>query len=676
MPTTKVLLIVLALFLALGLAGFQYYYKSRGNLLHNSIFAGLRFLTYFGLFLLLINPKIRKVDYYIEKPELLLAVDNSSSITKFGKEQDIKDFVSRISEDPDINERFQIETFSFGRNVSRSDELSFTDPQTNISAVLRDLDNLYDNSVAPTILITDGNQTAGEDFTFAADRFGNALFPVIVGDTTRYKDLAISRINVNKYAFLDNRFPVEIMLAYSGNEAVTSRLEVRLGKSLVYSKNLSLDQKNNSEVLEIDFPASSVGTNLYSVKVQPLSEEKILTNNSKEFAVEVIDERTKVLIVHELLHPDLGALKKSIESNRQREAVIQKIGGDIVPEDYELVILYQPNASFRSLLDLLQEKKRNYWVISGPQTDWRFLNGHQELFSQELTGQDEEYLPVYNDNFSAFQFENLEFEKFPPLIGNFGELRSLAENESLLYREIQGIETQQPLLAISEEKNWKRAFLFGTGLWRWRSHVFQEKSSFEKFDEFIGKLIQFLSSRKNRERLDLDFEPLYREGEEIVIKSGFFDKNYVFDPDASLTLRLKNEQNEKQQQIPFILSNDFYSVDLSNIEPGEYTFSVNVKGENISKNGKFRLISFDMESQFFSSNYDGLQGLAKKTGGQVYFLADFEKLKTYLLSSEIYLPVQKSRENNVPLVDWYYLLGIIILSLSFEWFLRKYYGYI
>ncbi|MFD0975502.1 vWA domain-containing protein [Salinimicrobium gaetbulicola] len=676
MSTTQVLLIVLALLLALAIAGFQYYYKSKGSPRQKALFAGLRFLTFFGLFLLLINPKIRNVVYYTEKPDLLLAVDNSVSISNFGEAQNVKDFVARVSEDPDLTERFEIETFAFGKNVTRQSDFEFKESQTNLSGTLKELNELYENSVAPTILITDGNQTLGEDYTFTAQRFDNTLFPVVVGDTTTYRDLAITRINVNKYAFLDNRFPVEIMLQYSGGSDVNTQLEIRSGNFIVYTKKVSFDGQNNSVVLQLDLPASSVGTRVYSAKLLPLSEEKNLINNQKEFAVEVIDERTRVLILHDLLHPDLGALKKSIESNRQREAVIQHIEETFDPAAFQLVILYQPTTVFQPLLEVLQEKQQNYWIVAGPKTDWRMLNGHQELFRQEITGQTEEFFPVYNENFSAFQFEDLKFEDFPPLKGNFGDLVIQSESESLLFRKLQGIVTTVPLLSISEEKEWKRAFLFGSGIWRWRSHVFQETNSFRSFDEFIGKLVQFLSSQKKRERLDLTYEPIYRGGESLVIKADYFDKNYVFDPDASLTLSLKNETTEKLQQVPLILKGKSYNVDLSNIEPGEYSFTVNVQGKNVSRSGKFKLISFDVEKQFFSANYKDLDIIASKRGERVYFPDDFEELKSKLLKTKKYLPMQKTRENNVPLIDWYYLLGIIILSLSLEWFLRKYYGYI
>jgi hypothetical protein len=47
-------------------------------------------------------------------------------------------------------------------------------------------------------------------------------------------------------------------------------------------------------------------------------------NNSKNFAVEVIDQKTKIALVTAINHPDVAALKRSIESNAQRTQTIVK----------------------------------------------------------------------------------------------------------------------------------------------------------------------------------------------------------------------------------------------------------------------------------------------------------------------------------------------------------------
>ena len=83
-----------------------------------------------------------------------------------------------------------------------------------------------------------------------------------------------------------------------------------------------------------------------------------------------------------------------------------------------------------------------------------------------------------------------------------------------------------------------------------------------------------------------------------------------------------------------------------------------------------------MEDQFAGANLSGLQQVADSYGGRLYFPDQYKEIKEALLSDNKNTTVQKSRQNRVSLIDWYYLLGIMALSFSAEWFLRKYHGLI
>ena len=676
MPTSTLFLLLLSFVLALALALFQYYYKAKKRGSKNVIFAGLRFIALFSLLVLIINPKISSTQLSIEKPNLVLAVDNSSSIANFEAEENVRDLVNDIAEDAELREKFDIEIFTFGRGVRQQDALDFNENQTNLPAVFQDLSTIFEGQIAPVLLISDGNQTLGEEFTFAAQRFQQPVIPVVAGDTTKYRDLSISRINVNKYAFLNNRFPVEVFANYSGNSSAETLLQIYSGNAVVYSREIRFSPEENSEVIQAELLAGSIGSRTYRVELQPLENEKNVVNNRREIAVEVIDERTKVLIAASFLHPDLGTLKKAIESNQQREVAIKLISEVTDLGEYQLIILYQPDSRFKNVFSELDAQNKNYLLIAGPRTDWNLINSQQEFFKQEVTGQKEEFYPVWNENFKAFQTEDIGYSGFPPLEGNFGNLEFSAGMDVLLYRQIQGVETQEPLLAIAETGGSKMGFLMGVNLWRWRSAVFQEKKSFEDFDRLIGNLVQFLAAGNRQERLVVKYEPLYNSSEEVILQASYFDKTYKFDPRASLELRLTNSKSQEQRQIPFLLQGDSYEVDLSSLEAGNYEFTVIVAGENLEKKGSFRIMDFDVEQQFAGANLDGMQQIAENKGQQLYFLNDFEAIKDQLLSDNSYASIQKSHQKDVPLIDWKYLLGIIILALSAEWFLRKYYGLI
>src|SRR5690606_36964092 len=93
-------------------------------------------------------------------------------------------------------------------------------------------------------------------------------------------------------------------------------------------ETISFSKENNSKILNFYLPANQVGVQSYTAVLEPLENEKNKVNNQKEFAVEVIDQKTNVAIVSDILHPDLGALKKSIEANEQRQVNI------LSPKDY------------------------------------------------------------------------------------------------------------------------------------------------------------------------------------------------------------------------------------------------------------------------------------------------------------------------------------------------------
>ncbi len=72
--------------------------------------------------------------------------------------------------------------------------------------------------------ISDGNQTIGNDYEFINSK--QTIYPIVFGDTTKYQDLKLSQLNVNKYSYIKNKFPVEVILNYEGNETVTTQFSI------------------------------------------------------------------------------------------------------------------------------------------------------------------------------------------------------------------------------------------------------------------------------------------------------------------------------------------------------------------------------------------------------------------------------------------------------------------
>ena len=85
-------------------------------------------------------------------------------------------------------------------------------------------------------------------------------------------------------------------------------------------------------------------------------------------------------------------------------------------------------------------------------------------------------------------------------------------------------------------------------------------------------------------------------------------------------------------------------------------------------------MEYDVEQQFLNADVAKLQQLAANSEGKSYFINNTSRLETDLLNDPRFVNIKKSATNSLPLIDWYYLLIIIAISLALEWFLRKYNG--
>ena len=677
MSSETLIYIILAGIIALGLALFQYFTKNKSMSKLNMLFSFLRFLSVFAVLLLIINPSFDQIKIAIEKPNLIVAIDNSSSVSHLKQDRSVLEFVENIKNNNDLKNKFNINYYTFGESLNASDSITFSDKQTNISKAFTQLNQVYKQTTSPTLLVTDGNQTYGNDYQFSSNSYKQPVYSIILGDTITYTDLKIQQLNVNKYAYLKNKFPIEAILVYNGNSTISSKFIVKNGNATVYSKALTFSKNNNSKVINLTLPANRVGVNNYKAILVPLESEKNTINNTKNFAVEVINQKTKIAIVSDFSHPDLGVLKKSIESNEQRSVFILN-SKNIINQinDFQLVILYQPNSKFNTVFSQLELQNKNKFVIVGTKTSLSFLNKVSENYSHAITNQTENYLAELNSNYSPFVIDDLNFESFPPLLSNYGEVKFNIPFQSILNKTVSGVSTNQTLLATFETNGRREAVLFGENLWQWRGRSYLNEKSFNAFDEFIGKLIQYLASKKQKSRLKLDYESFYNGSGNITINAAFFDKNYIFDTRETLNITVTNKVSEERKTFPLILKNNNYQVDLSSLPPSEYSFTVRTLKENISKTGSFQILEYNVEQQFLNANVTKLQQLATNSLGSSYFIDNTRGLVNDLLNDNRYVPIQKSSKNIIPLIDWKYLLAIIALSLSLEWFLRKYNGLI
>ncbi|GGZ69337.1 VWA domain-containing protein [Algibacter mikhailovii] len=677
MQTEIVLYIVIAGIIAFLLARFQYLNKQKSVSKRYMLFIFLRCIAIFAILLLIINPTFNKTSFSIEKPNLVLAIDNSSSIKYLGHENGATTLINELRNNSSLNEKFDLNIYSFGKDLKSSDSITFSENQTNISQAFEQLSQVYYQSIAPTLLLTDGNQTYGNDYEMYAKTYNQPIFPIILGDTITYIDLKIQQLNVNKYTFLNNKFPVEAILNYTGTKTINTRFQLKFNDKVIHEQPISFSKNENSKIINITLPANKVGVLNLEASIQPLENERNKINNSKKFAIEVLSQKTKIAIISDIAHPDIGAFKKSLESNEQRLIEILEPNSDLANlTDFQLYILYQPNRKFDKVIEFIKSQKQNALFVVGSKTDLNFLNRISKNYSFDITNQYENYQAELNTNYAPFLIDDIDFQSFPPLYSNYGDVNFIRPVESILNKTINGLSLNTPLLATIEDNGIREAIFLGENIWQWRAQSYLNEDSFELFDKFLGKVIQYLASNTLKSRLNIDYQSFYDGNSNLIIKAEYFDKNYAFDNRETLTITVVDEQTKEKKVFPLVLKYNYYQVDLSNLPASKYSFKIETSGSKISKTGSFTVLDFNVEQQFINANVNKLKKLATNSEGKEYFISGTNTLVEDLLIDSRFVPIQKSNKKDIPLIDWKYLLAIIALALGAEWFLRKYHGLI
>jgi hypothetical protein len=673
MNTTTILLLIVSIFIAAGLSFYQYLYKVKSRSKVALLLAFLRFLSIFGLLLLLINPIITRKSIETVKTPLPIVIDNSASISDLKANKPAMEVFQKLADNAALAEKFDVQTYQFDSDFLPSDTIDFKGTQSNIDVVAKNLKNIYKNQFYPTILITDGNQTSGEDYVFGFNP-DNKVYPLVVGDTMTYLDLRVSQLNVNKYAFHKNKYPVEIFLNYSGNKSINTTFRISQGNSVLNQQTVAFSPSKKSVTLNVLLPADKVGLQILKATISSKEQEKNTYNNTKNFAVEVIDQKTEVALVSSISHPDLGAIKRSIESNAQRKVTILKPNQVSSLTNYNVLILYQPNGEFKNIFDQNENAKINTWIITGNDTDYGFLNQHQGNFTFKMSGSKEDYLASYDSQFNLFALDNIGFEQFPPLENPFGAITASDNANILLTSTIRNIATNQPLLAFAENQGKRTAFLFGENIWKWRANTYVDKKSFADFDVFLDKTIQYLASNNARKSLVVNHERFYNSGEGIEITAQYFNKNYELDEKARLTISVTNSKTKQVKHYDLLRTSNAFKVNLDGLSAGNYTFTVKELNSNSAYSSSFEVLDFDIEKQFVNPDWNKLNQLANQTKGKAYLSNQAESLIKQLLADDSYKAVQKTLVKKSPLIEWIWLLVLIAIALASEWFIRKYNG--
>ena len=315
---------------------------------------GLRVLRFSSLALigiLLLGLIVQSLNFREEKPIFIALVDNSSSILNYKDSASVRknttDFLAKLK--AKYAERFELVTMTVGTEVN-DENPTFKENSSALELGFEKINvDYYNRNIGGIAFISDGNYNVGANPSYAAEKISlTPVFALAVGDTTPKKDQLIRNITVNDIAFLKNDFPVEVDLeafkigARSVNVSIFQNGQ-KVGNQVVQYKNRKRDFQQVNFVLN----ATKQGFQTYTVKVDAVENEYTLKNNTRTFYIEVIDARSKVLILGGAPHPDISAMKEVLDANEniEAESVLLKDWNKSL-DKVNLVIWHEPGVNF------------------------------------------------------------------------------------------------------------------------------------------------------------------------------------------------------------------------------------------------------------------------------------------------------------------------------------------
>lgn len=647
----------------------------------------LRGLAVAAIAYFLLGPILERFKKRTQDAIVVIAQDNSESIAEGTDSKILTDYQNNLNSlSTSLNEDFEVKTFYFGADISITQDS--TTKSTDISKALEHIQNQYsDQHIGAVILATDGIYNEGRNPLYAANSLTAPVYPIALGDTTIRKDITIKHLLYNKIAYLGDKHTIDVDIAGANvtgtktHVSIAQRIDGKLSE--IEKQYITFDSANDFKTVSFEVDNKSVGSVEYVVTVGSVADELSTSNNRKSAYVDVIDARQEIMVIANAPHPDIKAIRSTLNQNKNyRLSIYTAKDANIPVNKADLVIFHNlpsKTTGIDTWLKQMDRKRTPRIYMVGGQSDLAKLNAGQNTARiTGVIGQSNEAQASWMADFNQFTLSDKtkrDLVNYPPIMTPFGEYK-LTKADVLLKQTISGIKTDYPLLVFAQENNIRSAYLFGEGIWKWRLFNYLQDKNHEVFDELLQKTIQYTSLKDDKRKFRVNIaDNNYQVNQHIQFDAQLYNDVYelINTPEASLTI--KNSAG-KQYDYTFSKGSNYYYLDAGSLAADNYTYTgeVTFNGEKLSSKGKFRIEAIEKESYDLTAKHGLLHQLAEKHDGQVVYPQDIASLEDIIKGNTSMKPVVYQEKDNRMLLNYHWLLLPILLLLFLEWFFRRYTG--
>ncbi len=276
----------------------------------------LRFVAITALVLMILEPQLEMEEMARIKNAVAILVDYSKSMSLASQAKGesrleaVRKFMSSNANFlKSLEEDFEVNYFTFSDKLEEAGKEAVVEVATlpgglttDIGATLRELKKRYQQRpTSAFLLFSDGADTLRlpkaerlQELELMAQDFPAPLY-TFCPSPGPYKDIAITGISYDNFAFIRNPWRLEVKVKVKGYEELTLPVLLKEGENILLSRALKLQKGVEEYAVSMEATPHAVGDCLYTVTIPPLSDELVVENNTVRLMVQVIRDKIRVL---------------------------------------------------------------------------------------------------------------------------------------------------------------------------------------------------------------------------------------------------------------------------------------------------------------------------------------------------------------------------------------------
>jgi hypothetical protein len=541
------------------------------------------------------------------------------------------------------------------------------------------------------------------------------------------KDLSVDAVKADEFAFVRNSLTAEVELHGRGFRGQSVPVVLRREGQVVGTRQVEFSTDDDVKTVSFTFNPDQTGRFVYTVSMPVFPDEAVAENNARSFALKVIRDRVRVLLVAGRPTWDERAIRGILKQDANVELIsfyILRSSADqtgVLDESRELSLIPFPR-------DEIFQKKLNTFdlvvVLNFGQEDpgtslaayqrdieayvknggaLAYLGGDRSFGEAPASsGPFDAVLPVVAAGAAELQpfsprltpagqrhpitllagsgLTNEEAWAQLPLLPGMNLTRPRPGAVVLLDHPFSTVDGRNaPLLAIWEAGRGRAMALMTDGSWVWNLPAHARGPTSRAYERFWSNAIRWLVRDPDLTTLSVTAEPASVEpGKPVVAVVVARLPDYQAAGGASVTVELKSaEDGRVVAQATAVTGPDGVArLELPPPAPGAYlllgkaSLGAQALGE---ASDAVAVRALGPELSDVRVNASLLEELARATGGAAFGSLDFSLSDVPLAEPPL---VEVGRSRDQPLWDRWYWLVAMVAVVGLEWAVRRRFGYI